>query len=89
MEAKTYIIGREGHIFVNDPSVSRQHAKIEIIDGKIRLYDLNSSNGTYLVKNNKRVRFQKGYVEPHQPILLGSRLYTVQSLLANVGVIVA
>jgi len=86
MEGKTYIVGREGHIYVNDPSVSRQHAEIKFIDGKIRLRDLNSSNGTYVLKANQRVQVQGGYVKPNQPIAIGLRQCTVQSLLANVGV---
>jgi len=86
MEGKTYIVGREGHIYVNDPSVSRQHAEIKFIDGKIRLRDLNSSNGTYVLKANQRVQVQEGYVKPNQPIAIGLQQCTVQSLLANVGV---
>ncbi len=30
IQNKTYIIGREGHIYVNDPTVSKQHAEIRI-----------------------------------------------------------
>ena len=86
MEGKTYIVGREGHIYVNDPSVSRQHAEIKFVDGKKRLRDLNSSNGTYVLKDNQRVQVQEGYVKPTQPIAIGLRQCTVQSLLANVGV---
>jgi pSer/pThr/pTyr-binding forkhead associated (FHA) protein len=86
MEGKTYIVGREGHIYVNDPSVSRQHAEIKFIDGRIRLRDLNSSNGTYVLKANQKVQVQEGYVKPQQPIAIGLRQCTVQSLLANVGV---
>jgi pSer/pThr/pTyr-binding forkhead associated (FHA) protein len=86
MEGKTYIVGREGHIYVNDPSVSRQHAEIKFIDGRIRLRDLNSANGTYVLIDNKRVKLREGYVKPRQPIAIGLRQCTVQSLLANVGV---
>jgi len=35
-----------GEIVIPDPSVSRQHARIKIIDGGVTLRDLNSSNGT-------------------------------------------
>jgi len=86
MEGKTYIVGREGHIYVNDPSVSRQHAEIKFIDGRIRLRDLNSRNGTYVLKTNQRVQVQEEYVQPNQTIALGLLQCTVQSLLANVGV---
>lgn len=86
MEGKTYIVGREGHIYVNDPSVSRQHAEIKFIDGKILLRDLDSANGTYVLIDNKRVKLREGYVNPRQPIAIGLQQCTVQSLLANVGV---
>ena len=55
MESRTYIIGREGHIFLNDKTVSKQHAEIQIMNGEIYLRDLESTNGTYLVKNNRLV----------------------------------
>ncbi len=86
MEGKTYIVGREGHIYVGDSSVSRQHAEIKFIDGRIRLRDLDSTNGTYLVRDDSRVQVLEGYVKPHQPIVFGNWQCTVQSLLANVGV---
>jgi len=86
MEGKTYIVGREGHIYVSDSSVSRQHAEIKFIDGRIRLRDLDSTNGTYLIDENRRVQVLEGYVKPDQPIAIGKWLCTVQSLLANVGV---
>jgi hypothetical protein len=86
MEGKTYIIGREGHIYVGDSSVSRQHAEIKFIDGRIRLRDLDSTNGTYLVRGDSRVQVSEGYVKPHQPIVFGNWLCTVHNLLVNVGV---
>ena len=86
MEGKTYIVGREGHIYVRDSSVSRQHAEIKFIDGRIRLRDLDSTNGTYLIDENRRVQVLEGYVKPDQPIAIGKWQCTVHSLLANVGV---
>ncbi len=46
MENRIFTIGREGHININDPTVSKQHAEIEIIDGEVYLRDLESTNGT-------------------------------------------
>jgi pSer/pThr/pTyr-binding forkhead associated (FHA) protein len=88
MEGKTYIVGREGNIYVRDLSVSRQHAEIKFIDGRIRLRDLNSTNGTYLLKNNRRIKVVEGYVKPHQPVIMGSWQCTIQSLLAIAGIFV-
>jgi len=89
MESRTYIIGREGHIYINDPTVSKQHAELQVINGEVYLRDLDSTNGTYLIKNNRLVPFHEGYVQLHQPIVLGNRQYTVQSLLEIAGAFAA
>ena len=80
-DGRTLIVGREGHIFLGDDSVSRQHAEISFIDGKIQLRDLDSTNGIYLLRNNRAVRFRQGYVELDQPIVIGRHQCTVRSLL--------
>lgn len=85
LESRTYVIGREGHIFINDPTVSKQHAEIQVINGEVYLRDLGSTNGTFLIKNNRLVPFNEGYVQLHQPIVLGNRQYTIQSLLEIAG----
>ncbi len=84
---RSYIVGREGHIYIGDPSVSRQHAEIRLIDGKIYLRDLGSSNGIFLKKVNGKERFQQGFVKPNQSILIGNKHCTVQSLLSTLGII--
>ena len=81
VEGRTYIIGREGHIFVDSPEVSKHHASLTIISGHVYLKDLNSTNGTYLVKNRSLVDFAEGYVHPLQPIAIGQVVRTVLSLL--------
>ncbi|AWV89249.1 FHA domain-containing protein [Bradymonas sediminis] len=43
-------------IRVNNPSISRKHAKIVFDGGQVTLYDLNSSNGSYV--NGNRVQNQ-------------------------------
>ena len=86
MEGLAFIIGREGHIYINDPSVSRHHAEIKFIDGRIRLRDLNSTNGIYLIRGTKLVHFQEGYVKPHQIVVMGLRRYAVRNLLAVLGI---
>ena len=89
MESRTYVIGREGHIYINDPTVSKQHAEIQLINGEVYLRDLDSTNGTYLIKNNRLVPFNEGYVQFHQPIVLGNRQYTIKSLLEIAGAFAA
>ena len=81
MDDKTYIVGREGHIYLGDESVSRHHAEISFIDGKIRLRDLDSTNGIFVVNDNHAVRIREGYVEPKQSILIGRHQCTVHGLM--------
>ena len=89
MESRTYIIGREGHIFLDDKAVSKQHAEIQIMNGEIYLRDLHSTNGTYLVKNNRLVAFAEGYVQLNQLVVIGSKQYTIKKLLEIAGAIAA
>lgn len=89
IESRTYVIGREGHIYINDPTVSKQHAEIQVINGEIYLRDLGSTNGTYLVKNQRLVAFKEGYVQIHQAVVLGNRHYTIQQLLEIAGAFAA
>ena len=85
LESRTYIIGREGHIYINDPTVSKQHAEIQIVNGEVYLRDLESTNGTFLIKNNRLVPFHEGYVQLNQPVVLGNRQYTIRNLLEIAG----
>ncbi len=80
-DGRTLVVGREGHIFLGDASVSRHHAEISFVDGKIYLRDLDSTNGIYLVRNGRAVRFRQGYVELHQPIVIGRHQCTVHGLI--------
>ncbi len=89
MESKTYIIGREGHIYLDDKSVSKQHAELQIMNGEIYLRDLQSTNGTYLVKNNRLVAFAEGYVQINQRVVIGSKQYTIRRLLEMAGALAA
>lgn len=83
VEGRSYIIGREGHIYLGDSSISRQHAEIKFIDGKILLRDLGSTNGIYLVKGNRAVRIQQDYVQANQQIVIGQCRCTVQELMKS------
>ena len=66
---------------MDSPEISKHHASLTINDGQVYLKDLNSTNGTYLVKNSTLVYFEEGYVHPLQPIAIGESVRTVQSLL--------
>ena len=86
MDGRTYSIGRNGDIRIDDPAVSRKHAEIRFTQGKIFLRDLNSTNGIYLARGKNSGIFKQGFVSPHQRVMIGSRIYTIKSLLATIGV---
>jgi hypothetical protein len=89
MEGHSYIVGREGHIYISDPSVSRAHAEISIIDGKIHLRDLDSTNGTYFIEDGRLMAIKEAIVQPYHTVILGRKPYKIKSLLAIVGVFAA
>ena len=82
MEGRTFILGREGHIYIDSPTASKHHAEIRIEDGEVILRDLKSTNGTFLLKNKTLIPFQEGIVDPRQPIVIGRHSYVIQDLLA-------
>jgi hypothetical protein len=53
------LVGRDSNvarIAIDDPTISRQHAIIEVANNCLRVRDLNSTNGTWI--NNKKVTDQ-------------------------------
>ena len=43
------VLGRkDADIVINDPMISKRHAAIQLINGKLLLVDLHSTNGTTL-----------------------------------------
>jgi pSer/pThr/pTyr-binding forkhead associated (FHA) protein len=82
IEGRSFIVGREGHIYIDSPTASKQHAELRIIDGRIHLCDLDSTNGTFLVKDRTWVRFDRGFVDPQQSIVIGGQIHRVVDLLA-------
>ena len=82
MEGRRFILGREGHIYIDSSTASKHHAEIVIRGGRIFLRDLNSTNGTFLLKNKTLVRFEEGFVNRKQPIVIGKKKYVIQELLA-------
>jgi len=82
IEGRSFILGRQGHIFIDSITASNHHAEIRIVNQKIYLRDLDSTNGTFLIKNGSRLRFRKGYVKPQQTVEIGGKSHTVMELLA-------
>ena len=82
---REYTIGRNGHIYIADPTVSAIHASIKIVGGKVYLRDMDSTNGTYLLKNKKLVYFKEGFVALDQPIVIGKKSYSVRIFLRKIS----
>ena len=91
-DGKTYIISRKtsiclnGHIYIESASISKPHAAMIIKNGRVHLRDLDSTNGIYIVEDGGLLKFEEGYVNPNQPIVLGTVECTIQNLLAVSGV---
>ena len=83
LEGRKFILGREGHIFIDSSTASKHHAQISIIKGKVYLRDLDSTNGTFKLVQNLPVRFHKGFVDLQQPIVIGGIALVIQDLLAT------
>ena len=81
LEGRSFIIGREGHIYIDSPLASKQHAELTITNGQVYLRDLKSSNGTYLIRNKKLKQFKEGYVSLLQPVIIGNQKYIVKDFV--------
>ena len=76
-------VGRalECDISILEPSLSRKHAKIKPVDGKLLIRDLGSSNGTYV--NGEKIR--KAELK-HDDVLRFSRIkFIVQGPTSSEG----
>ncbi|NIT12859.1 MAG: FHA domain-containing protein [Candidatus Dadabacteria bacterium] len=62
-------VGRaqDNDIVINNPSVSRYHLFLQRKDGKVKLKDLGSGNGTYL----NGVKVEEAVIKPEDLILIG------------------
>ncbi len=82
---KTFVIGRIGDICIEDESISKRHAELQLRGNEIYLRDLGSTYGTYLVKNNRPIRFYEGYVQFNQAVVFGKKMHLISSLLEQVN----
>jgi hypothetical protein len=74
---KEIVIGKASEcdlVIASDEYVSRQHARISLVDGKPHVVDLGSSNGTYL-----RIR-RPTPLEPGDELVIGSGTVRVELL---------
>ena len=82
---RSFVVGRDGHILLNDESVSREHAEITFTNSKIRLRDLNSTNGVFLLNGKKTRRIRDEIIDANQKFLLGKKLCTVNRLFESLS----
>lgn len=83
IEGRKFILGREGHIFIDSSTASKYHAEISIIKGRVHLRDLDSTNGTFKLVQNLPIPFHKGFVDLQQSIVIGGVALVIQDLLAT------
>jgi pSer/pThr/pTyr-binding forkhead associated (FHA) protein len=69
LSEREVIIGRLPHsdVWIDDASVSRLHARVVFADGKYRIEDLDSDNGTWV--NGEKVKSR--VLEPNDSIQCG------------------
>lgn len=71
------ILGRKDtDIIVNDPLVSKRHAAVQLVNGKLFLMDLNSTNGTFVNGN----RIKQHEILLGDVIMLGETTLSVEKL---------
>ena len=77
-EGQRTLIGRSSpaDVVIPDRSLSRRHAALEVVDGRVWVEDAGSTNGIYL--DGKRV--QRAVVEPWMDLLIGPVSASVQRL---------
>lgn len=66
------VLGRDDDcdVVINDAGISRRHARVQLTQkGKVEVFDLKSTNGTYI--NGKRI--SSGVMKPGDKILFGQR----------------
>ncbi|MGR8921423.1 MAG: FHA domain-containing protein [Gammaproteobacteria bacterium] len=81
MGKRTYLIGRQGNVRLNDETVSRRHARLEVEGETLYLRDLDSRNGTYEVRDTELVPFTAGIVSRTQVFAFGECVRTVAQLI--------
>src|SRR5262245_32909942 len=80
------VIGRDAEvdIRVDEPEVSRRHARLEVTGaGDLRVVDLDSANGTLV--GGKLVRNDAAVVRPGEPLRIGRTVLTAHTTSPLVG----
>lgn len=81
MGKKSYVIGRAGDLKLNDETVSRRHALLEVDGDSLFLRDMDSRNGTYEIRDKEPVPFTAGPVTMDQIFAFGECVRGIGQLL--------
>lgn len=86
LEAFTLTIGRDpmSDIILNDPEISRQHARITKTESGYEIQDLGSTNGTFI--DGERLGAESAALQPGQQLAMGSGVsLTVEAASEDAG----
>lgn len=75
--------GEAHYIGIRDRRVSRRHAEIYVVNGRIFLRDLGSKNGTFVLDHGRVLRLTEGYIRPGQLVSFGGCLRRVSKLISE------
>jgi pSer/pThr/pTyr-binding forkhead associated (FHA) protein len=75
VKAAGFVIGRKNTCDLRIPltSVSRQHCELRVEDGRVKLRDVGSSNGTF----HNSIRVQEAVLEAGDELVVGPVVFTV------------
>ena len=82
-QTRTYVVGREPRcdVRLGDDSVSRRHAEVERLrDGRLRVTDCRSTNGTFVSDGADWRTFHQAVLEPTQRVRFGDYDLSVRRL---------
>ena len=84
-EGKTIRIGRgQGcDLILSHASISRRHAELSIgADGGVQIRDLESTGGTYVLRDGKEIPVVRGTLHPNDRLRLGDYEISLEDLLS-------
>ncbi|MCP4359102.1 MAG: FHA domain-containing protein [Chloroflexi bacterium] len=86
LDARSSIIGRDpmSDFVLNDPEVSRQHARLTRLDDGFQVEDLGSTNGTFV--DGERLANDAYLLLPDQVITMGSGIKLIYQLVEAAAV---